>query len=77
MNAYILMITYNMHNICNTYFTYSSTFENCFICIIMYIYIISLSVVNHFNVIKKQRNFYQSQTAKIKPYIIEVVDGSK
>jgi hypothetical protein len=24
-------------------------FENCFICIIMYIYIISLSVVYHFN----------------------------
>jgi hypothetical protein len=29
-------------HICNTYFTYSSMFENCFIGIIIYIYIISL-----------------------------------
>jgi hypothetical protein len=28
-------------NICSTYFTYSSMFENCFISIIIYIYIIS------------------------------------
>jgi hypothetical protein len=44
-------------NICSTHFTYSSMFENCFICIIIYIYNFMQMWYTHSNNINQKTKF--------------------